>query len=89
VPTMAEAGLANYAFTTWFTVFGPANMPRDVVLRVNAALNEVVQSTELRERFNREGFEPFATTPEAAGQFVAAEIKRWGSLIKAKNIRID
>jgi tripartite-type tricarboxylate transporter receptor subunit TctC len=89
VPTMAEAGLANYAFTTWFTVFGPANMPRDVVLRINAALNEVVQSSELRERFSREGFEPFATTPEAAGQFVAAEIKRWGSLIKAKNIKID
>jgi tripartite-type tricarboxylate transporter receptor subunit TctC len=89
VPTMAEAGLANYAFTTWFTVFGPANMPRDVVLRINAALNEVVQSPELRERFSREGFEPFATTPEAAGQFVAAEIKRWGGLIKAKNIKID
>ncbi len=89
VPTMAEAGLANYAFTTWFTVFGPASMPRDVVLRVNAALNEVVQSPELRERFSREGFEPFATAPEAAGQFVAAEIKRWGGLIKAKNIRID
>ncbi len=89
VPTMAEAGLANYAFTTWFVVFGPANMPRDVVLRINAALNEVVQSPELRERFSREGFEPFATTPEAAGQFVAAEIKRWGSLIKAKNIKID
>ncbi len=89
VPTMAEAGLRNYEFTTWFTVFGPANMPRDVVLRINAALNEVVQSPELRERFSREGFEPFATTPEAAGQFVANEIKRWGALIKAKNIKID
>jgi tripartite-type tricarboxylate transporter receptor subunit TctC len=89
VPTMAEAGLRNYVFTTWFTVFGPANMPRDVVLRINTALNEVVQSPELRERFSREGFEPFATTPEAAGQFVAGEIKRWGVLIKAKNIKID
>lgn len=89
VPTMAQAGLANYAFTTWFVAFGPANMPRDVVLRLNAALNDVVQSSELRERFGREGFEPFATTPEAAGQFVAAEIQRWGALIKAKNIKID
>lgn len=50
---------------------------------------QVVQSPELRERFSREGFEPFATKPEAAGQFVAAQIKRWGSLIKAKNIKID
>jgi tripartite-type tricarboxylate transporter receptor subunit TctC len=89
VPTMAEAALANYAFTTWFVVFGPANMPREVVLRINTALNDVVQSPELRERFSREGFEPFATTPEAAGQFVAGEIKRWAALIKAKNIKID
>ncbi|MBS7806706.1 tripartite tricarboxylate transporter substrate binding protein [Variovorax sp. PCZ-1] len=89
VPTMAEAGLKDYAFTTWFYVFGPANMPRDVVQRINTALNEVVNSPEMRERFSREGFEAFATTPEGAGQFVAGEIKRWNTLIKAKNIKID
>jgi tripartite-type tricarboxylate transporter receptor subunit TctC len=89
VPTMAEAGLKDYAFTTWFYVFGPANMPRDVVQRINTVLNEVVNSPEMRERFAREGFEGFATTPEGAGQFVAGEIKRWNTLIKSKNIKID
>ncbi len=89
VPTMTEAGLKDYAFTTWFTVFGPANMPRELVQRVNSALNEVVSSPELRERFTREGFEAFTTTPEAAGQFVATEIARWNKLIKAKNIKIE
>jgi tripartite-type tricarboxylate transporter receptor subunit TctC len=89
VPTMAEAGLKDYAFTTWFIVFGPANMPRDVVQKLNGALGDVVNSPEMRERFNREGFEAFATTPEAAGQFLAGEVKRWNTLIKAKNIKID
>ena len=89
VPTMAEAGVKDYSFTTWFYVFGPANMPRDVVQRINTALNEVVNSPEMRERFAREGFEAFATTPEGAGQFVAGEIKRWNTLIKAKSIKID
>jgi tripartite-type tricarboxylate transporter receptor subunit TctC len=89
VPTMQEAGLKNYNFTTWFYVFGPANMPRDVVLKLNAALNEVINAPEMQARFAREGFEGFATTPEAAGQFVGTEIQRWGQLIKAKNIKID
>jgi tripartite-type tricarboxylate transporter receptor subunit TctC len=89
VPTMQEAGLKDYAFTTWFHVFGPAGMPADVVQRLNGALNDVVNSPEMRERFTREGFEAFATTPQAAGQFIAGEIKRWNTLIKAKNIKID
>jgi tripartite-type tricarboxylate transporter receptor subunit TctC len=89
VPTMQEAGLKNYAFNTWFHVFGPKGIPRETVQRLNTALNEATASPELKERFAREGFEAFPTTPEASGEFVAAEVSRWAALIKAKKITVD
>jgi tripartite-type tricarboxylate transporter receptor subunit TctC len=89
VPTMAEAGVKGYEFTTWFVVLAPAGTPPDVVQKLNSSLNDVLNSAEMRARFAREGFDAKPGTPAQAGQFVQAETARWSKLIKARGITAE
>jgi tripartite-type tricarboxylate transporter receptor subunit TctC len=86
VPTMQEAGVKDFQFTQWLALLAPAGTPRDVLMRLNEALRKTLGSAELREKFAQQSFDPFATTPEEAGKFIASEVQRFGKLIKSRKI---
>jgi tripartite-type tricarboxylate transporter receptor subunit TctC len=89
VPTLQEAGVKDFQFTQWLTLLAPANTPRDVVARLNSALGFTLNSQEMRGKFAQQGFDAFVTTPEEAGKFIAAEVQRFGKLIKARKITAE
>jgi len=69
-PTIAEAGLQPLSITPWGAVFGPANMPKDIVARVGRELGVVLKRPEVREAFQKLAFEPRGSTPEELAAFV-------------------
>ena len=89
VPTMQQAGVKDFQFTQWLALLAPAGTPREVIARLNSALNGALNSRELREKFAQQGFDPFTTSPEEAGKFIAAEVQRFGRLIKARKITAE
>jgi len=89
VPTMQQAGVKDFQFTQWLALLGPAGMPRDLVTRLNTSLNAALNSKDLRDKFAQQGFDAFVTTPEAAGKFIAAEVQRFGKLIKTRKITAE
>jgi tripartite-type tricarboxylate transporter receptor subunit TctC len=89
VPSMQEAGVKDFEFTQWLALLAPAGTPPAVVARLNSALKNALASGEIRDRFQAQGFEPFSTTPEEAGRFLAAEVQRYSKLIKARGITAD
>lgn len=89
VPTIAEAGLAQYELSPWFGVFMPAGTPRDVLARMHSAMIEVLASPEIKARFVTLGAEAVGSTPEAFTQHLAREMVRWEKLIRERNIRPD
>lgn len=89
VPTIAEAGLPDYAFETWFMVFAPAGTPQPVIAKLNAALNTALNGPALKARMVREGFDPMPTTPEQARARLAKEMPLWAKLIKERGISAD
>ncbi|HUQ75733.1 MAG TPA: tripartite tricarboxylate transporter substrate binding protein [Burkholderiales bacterium] len=89
VPTMEQAGVKDFVFTQWLALVAPAAIPRDIVTKLNTSLNTALGSKELREKFQQQGFEPFTTTPEDAGKFLAGEVKRYSSLIRSKGIKAE
>ena len=89
VPTMQQAGVKDFQFTQWLVLLAPAGTPRDVVGRLNAALNGALNSKDLRDKFAQQGFDPFTTSPEEAGKFIAAEVQRFGKLIKTRKITAE
>ncbi len=88
-PSINEAGVPGYDFTSWFAVLAPAGTPQEIVLKLNAAINQVTAAPAMVERFAREGLEVFATTPEGAGEFIMRETTRYARLIKERGITAD
>jgi tripartite-type tricarboxylate transporter receptor subunit TctC len=89
VPTVAESGMPEFELLSWYGLWGPANLPRDVVERLNAAVTKAVQSAHVKARFAELSFEAAPNTPEQFGRIIKDEIRRVGEVVKAAHIRID
>jgi tripartite-type tricarboxylate transporter receptor subunit TctC len=89
VPTIAEAGLPDYSFETWFMVFAPAGTPKPLIEKLNATLNATLNKPELKQRMTKEAFDPAPSTTAEARQLLTSDMKKWASLIKASGIKAD
>ena len=89
VPTMQEAGIADFEVDSWYAIFVPAKTPRAVVERLNQALNTVLADADIRDKLLAQGAEGVGGTPERLGQTVAAEIPKWVKLARDANIKAD
>jgi len=89
IPTLEELGLKNFDAMQWYGVVGPANMPREVVSRLNLSLAQVLSAPDLRDKLSSEAIEPQAMSSEAFGRYIQADIARWTALVKAQNLQIE
>ena len=87
VPTMAEAGLPGFEVLSWQGLFAPAGTPPAVVDRLGKEVRAVMESKDVKDFFAAQGFEVGATTPAEFTSFVGSEIKRWGEIVKAGNVK--
>jgi len=86
VPTMQEAGLTGYELTSWFGVMGPANMPRDVIDRLNGAVVKAIAQKDVQEKFIAGGSEPESSTPEQFAQLIRDDVAKFARIVKAAGI---
>jgi len=89
VPTMQEAGVADFEVDSWYAMFVPAKTPRAVVDRLNQALNSIVKDPDIRDKLLAQGAEGVGGTPETLGRVVDAELVRWAKLAKDANIQLE
>ena len=89
IPTYRELGYPQLVATVWFSISGPAEIPADVVNRLNSEIRRVLQLPDTRERLRSEGIDPGTLDAKAFNAFVAAEIERWSPLVKASGARAD
>jgi tripartite-type tricarboxylate transporter receptor subunit TctC len=86
VPTAREE-LPGFTVTNWMGVFAPAGTPRPVVDRINAALQKVVAREDVRQQLLNAAVVPSVmASPDAFRDFVAEEFRRWGTLVRDRNI---
>jgi tripartite-type tricarboxylate transporter receptor subunit TctC len=89
VPTFQELGYSNLVATVWFSLSGPPGMPADIVNKLNGEVRRILQLPEVRERLRGDGIEPNQLDPRAFTEFMAAEVKRWGPVIRASGASVD
>lgn len=89
VPTVIESGLPGYEVNTYFGLFGPAGMPRDIQLRLLREVQVAVASADARERFAAQGTEPVGGTPDALASLVRSETVKWKRVIEAGQVRVE
>ena len=86
VPTFAESGYKDMVAITWFSLSGPAGLPREIVLRLNAAVRAALAEPEVREQLLADGIEPGNLDADAFTEFFRAEIERWAPLARAVRV---
>jgi tripartite-type tricarboxylate transporter receptor subunit TctC len=89
VPTFAEQGYQGMEAGLWYGMLAPRGTSRDVINRLNAAINKAIRDPDVRQRFAASSIEVIGGTPKEFGDYVAAEIRRWGEVARAANIRIE
>lgn len=87
VPTVSESTqLANFEITAWNGVVAPAGTPRDIVMRLNAAINKSLQQQDFLEKLRANGTEPYGGTPEAYASYLKSELARWKLVIQQAGV---
>jgi tripartite-type tricarboxylate transporter receptor subunit TctC len=89
VATFREAGYRDLVATVWFSLSGPAGVPPDIVNRLNGEVRRILQLPDVRERLRGDGIEPNQLDPRAFTEFMAAEVKRWGGVVRTAGLRAD
>jgi len=89
VPTVAESGVPGYDATTWYALLGPAGMPRHAVERLSAEIGRSLADPVVVGKLAKLGIEPMIMSPAELGAYIAAEIDKWGGVVKAANIKAE
>jgi len=89
IPTIAEAGFRDFDVNPWFGLMAPKQTPRDLVLKINQDVNEILRSREVIDSFAAQGAEPHPTTPEEFAAILEADIVRWGDVVRASGASVD
>ena len=89
LPTVAESGVPGYEVTTWFGLFGPTALPKDIVAKLNAEVIRILALPDVRERLYNEGAESSRLTVDEFSAFVRADAARWANVIKAAGIKAE
>jgi len=89
LPTMGEAGVAGYEFSTWYGLLVPARTPAPVVGRLNSETVKALNSPALKQQFAAQGLEPASSTPSEFGAYLKSETAKWAKVIRAANIKSD
>jgi tripartite-type tricarboxylate transporter receptor subunit TctC len=89
VPTFAESGYPDIVATVWFSLSGPANMPAEVVTKLNAEVRRALELSDVRERMRHEGIMPNRLDAKEFTAYVADELRRWGPVVRASGAKND
>ena len=89
VPTLAESGLPNYRFEGWLALVGPAALPRPIVERMHTAIVTALAQKDVQDALAAQGVTPEGSTPEAARQFIHAEMDKHAQLVQRSGARLD
>jgi tripartite-type tricarboxylate transporter receptor subunit TctC len=89
VPTMREAGLPGVYASTWFALYGPANMPPEIVVRLNALANAFLRSDDGRKRMTTIGLQAVGGSPEQLAAKMVDDTILWSKVIKDADIKLD
>lgn len=89
IPSAVEAGIPGMDAQLWFGLFTTAKTPRDIVMKLNHEVTEMLRKPDVKAALLTQGAEAAPSTPEELGAFVKSELARWTPIIKATGIKAD
>jgi tripartite-type tricarboxylate transporter receptor subunit TctC len=88
-PTVNESGLPGFDVTSWYGVFGPTALPKDIVAKLNSDIAAILGAQDLKDRLATLGAEPGSMTVDAFARYVREEIAKWAKVVKESGATPD
>ncbi|ANY15191.1 Bug family tripartite tricarboxylate transporter substrate binding protein [Bordetella pseudohinzii] len=88
VPTVAES-YPGFEAIGWAAVLAPAGTPADITASLSQHIGRALNSAEMRKFLNDRGAEPMPGTPAATAAFIAAEVGKWGEVVRRSGAEVD
>lgn len=89
LPTIIEAGLPDFAASSWCMLLAPARTPESINERIAREVRTIVMEPTMKKRLEDLGFVAEGRAPAPTGEFLRAEVARWGDVIRTANIRVE
>jgi tripartite-type tricarboxylate transporter receptor subunit TctC len=89
VPSVAESGFPAFDASSWFGLVGPAGLPREIALKVQAEIARILKDPAMREKFIQQGADPVGNMPDEFGQYMKDETAKWAKIVKASGAKAD
>jgi tripartite-type tricarboxylate transporter receptor subunit TctC len=89
IPTLREAGVANFSAMSWLAMFAPRGTADDRISRLNAEISKIMTLPEAQKVLLAAGLEPAPNSPSEMRRIVEADYKKWGELIKALGLKVE
>jgi tripartite-type tricarboxylate transporter receptor subunit TctC len=89
VPTVAEAGVPGYEATIWLGLMAPAGTPKPIIDKLNADINKIISSAEVREQWAKQGAEPMVMTPAQFDAYLRKDIEKWAKVVRISGAKVD
>ena len=89
VPTLDESGVKGFEATSWFGLYGPAQMKPELAHKIYTDVREVLSTAKLRALFLEQGAEPGTMTQPQFAKFVNSEVDKWAKVIATANVKLE
>ena len=89
VPTISEAGVPGYEAAGWNALLAPRATPREIVMKVNAAVIESLNAPKVKDILTSSGAQAAGGSPEDLTRFLQSEIAKWGKVVRAAGIKAE
>lgn len=89
IPTISEAGVPGFDATQWYGMMAPAGTPDAIIGQFNKEVHGALASKAMQEALERDGAEPWPTTPQEFRDIITSEIKRWGEIVEKAKIKVE
>jgi tripartite-type tricarboxylate transporter receptor subunit TctC len=89
VPTVAESGYPEFQVDSYILILAPAGIPEQIATLLEREVRHVVQLPEFQQQFRARDVQSVGSTAAEAKAWIRQETKRWSSVIKAANMRVD
>jgi tripartite-type tricarboxylate transporter receptor subunit TctC len=89
VPTLSEAGLPGYESGIWLGLMAPAKTPRPVLEKLNAEVNKLLNSAEVKDNWGKQGTSTMGMSIEQFDKFLREEIVKWAKVVKISGAKAD
>ena len=89
IPTVAESGFPDFEASSWFGLLGPADLPRDIVAKLQGEVVRVLKIPEIRDKLIAQGADPVGSSPEEFAAYIRGETAKWSKVVKSSSAKAD